>query len=426
MKLATRYLLYILALHTVLVGLVWQVLKTNKPIFIASEGVLVVSVLVAWGIYRTFRQPAEFIRSGIEAIRDQDFTIKFVPTGNAEVDELIRVYNLMIDQLRLERTRQAEQQHFLDKLIEAAPIALLILDFDGRISTVNPKAEQLLGLSAAVLLNKPIDATGHRLLDKLANQPTDKPLTIRGQGAETYQVLPGQFVDRGFRRRFLFIDDRTADIAETEKKAYGKVIRMMAHEVNNSIGAVNSIVAIAEREQPDDDLRQALRVAIDRNDRLNQFMHRFADVVRLPTPHLVPTDLAALVQNVARLMQPQAAARAIALRPTLPEKTVVWPIDVTQIEQVLVNVVKNALDACRAGHAIELLLTPRQLQIRNNGPAIPEAVAAQLFNPFFSTKPDGQGIGLTLSRDILLNHGLTFSLQSQMDGWTVFTISYPA
>ena len=233
-------------------------------------------------------------------------------------------------------------------------------------------------------------------------------------------------MDRGFRRRFLFIDDRTADIAETEKKAYGKVIRMMAHEVNNSIGAVNSIMAIAEREQPDDDLRLALRVAIDRNDRLNRFMHRFADVVRLPTPHLVPTDLADLVQNVARLMQPQAEARAIVLRPILPENSVVWPVDVAQLEQVLVNVVKNALDVCGAGHVVELLLTPRQLQIRNNGPAIPDAVGLQLFTPFFSTKPDGQGIGLTLSRDILLNHGLTFSLQSQPDGWTVFTMSRPA
>jgi PAS domain-containing protein len=95
-----------------------------------------------------------------------------VPTGNDEVDELIRVYNLMIDQLRHERTRQAEQQFFLDKLVEAAPIALLILDFDSRVSAVNPKARQLLRLPDSDLLQKPLSAIPHPLLAQLSTLPT--------------------------------------------------------------------------------------------------------------------------------------------------------------------------------------------------------------------------------------------------------------
>jgi nitrogen fixation/metabolism regulation signal transduction histidine kinase len=425
LKFQTRYLLYILTVHAVLIGLTFQLLKQNKPLFIASEVVIALSLYVAVRLYQSFRQPSTFIAAGIEAIQDKDFTVKFVPTGNDEVDELIRVYNLMIDQLRHERTRQAEQQFFLDKLVEAAPIALLILDFDSRVSAVNPKARQLLRLPDSDLLQKPLSAIPHPLLAQLSTLPPDQPHTVKLAGVETYRVLQGQFMDRGFRRQFLFIEELTTEIIETEKKAYGKVIRMMAHEVNNSIGAINSILGIAEPEVADPDVRHAVRVAIDRNDRLNQFMRRFADVVRLPAPNPVSTDVRGLVVDVVQLMQPQAIERGVSLTAHLPDSPVEQPIDVAQMEQVLVNVVKNAFEACRAGQVVEVVLNQQALLIRDNGQPIPQSVSANLFNPFFSTKATGQGIGLTLTREILLNHGITFSLGSEPDGWTVFLMKWP-
>ena len=424
MKFRTRYLLYILALHAVLAGLTFQILKQNKLIFIASEVLIVLSLYVAIRLYRTFRQPSAFIASGIEAIKDKDFSVKFVPTGNDEVDELIRVYNLMIDQLRHERTRQAEQQFFMDKLIEAAPIALLIFDFDERVSAVNPQARQLLNRGDNELLGKPLSAIAHPLLAQLSTLPPGQPQTIKLAGVETYRALRGQFMDRGFGRQFLLIEELTAEIIETEKKAYGKVIRMMAHEVNNSIGAVNSILSIAEPEVSDLDIRRAVRVAIERNDRLNRFMRRFADVVRLPAPNASLTNVADLLRDVLQLMQPQASERGISLRVSLPDLPVNQPVDVAQMEQVLVNIIKNALEACQAGQSVDVLLTDRQLLVRDNGQPIPEHVAANLFNPFFSTKSDGQGIGLTLTREILLNHNFAFSLRTESDGWTVFQIDW--
>ena len=424
MKFQTRYLLYILALHAVLVGLTFQVLEQNKLLFIGSEVLIILSLYVAIRLYRAFRQPSAFIASGIEAIKDKDFSVKFVPTGNDEVDALIRVYNLMIDQLRHERTRQAEQQFFLDKLIEAAPIALLIFDFDERVSAVNPKARQLLRLSDDDLLQKPLSAIPHPLLAQLGTLPPDQPHTIKLAGVETYRALRGQFIDRGFGRQFLFIEELTAEIIETEKKAYGKVIRMMAHEVNNSIGAVNSILSIAEPEVSNPDVRQAVRVAIERNDRLNRFMRRFADVVRLPPPSPSLTNVGDLLRDVMRLMQPQASERGVLLTGSLPDWPVNQRIDVAQMEQVLVNVMKNAIEACQAGQAVDVVLTSTQLLVRDNGQSIPEHVAANLFNPFFSTKSDGQGIGLTLTREILLNHDFSFSLRTESDGWTVFRIDW--
>lgn len=431
MKFQTRYLLYILALHALLAWLLFLELRQTAPLpaskevlFISLEVLLVLSVYIAVRIYRSFQQPAAFIASGIEAIRDKDFSVKFVPTGNEEVDKLIRVYNLMIDQLRQERTRQAEQQFFLDKLVEAAPIALLIFDFDERVSAVNPKARQLLNRPNGDLVGKPLSAIGHPLLSQLIELPLDQPQTIKLTGVETYRAMRGQFVDRGFRRQFLFVEELTTEIIETEKKAYGKVIRMMAHEVNNSIGAINSILHIAEPDVPSPDIRQAVRVAIERNDRLNQFMRRFADVVRLPVPNPASENVADLLRDVVQLMQLQAVARGISLTLSLPEEPVNQLIDVAQLEQVLVNVLKNALEACQSGQAVEVLLTDHDLLIRDNGQPIADEVATNLFNPFFSTKSTGQGIGLTLTREILLNHGFAFSLRTEPNGWTVFRIEF--
>ncbi|CCH53972.1 PAS/PAC sensor signal transduction histidine kinase [Fibrisoma limi BUZ 3] len=425
MSFRTRFALYILAVHAVIIYLTFRLLQDNKVLFIAAEVLVLVSTVIAIQLYREFRRPSDFIASGIEAIKDKDFTIKFVSTGNPEIDQLIDVYNLMIDQLRTERTKQMEQQFFLEKLIDAAPIAILIFDFDDRIATINPRASRLLQLSLEQLEQRTLADVDHPILSSLIDLEDGEARTIKTNGIETYKIQKSFLMDRGFRRSFLMIEELTGEILDTEKKAYGKVIRMMAHEVNNSIGAVNSILDVTQStmDRPEEnDLRHALRVAIERNNRLNYFMRRFADVVRLPQPHKQPADLNELARDVTQLMQPQAEARGVTLACLPFQAPVVRAIDTGQFEQVLVNVIKNAIEASRAGQAVEVVVNEHLLTVRDNGTPIPDEIAANLFNPFFSTKPDGQGIGLTLTRDILMNHGFTFSLKTNAEGWTEFVI----
>ncbi len=421
--LRTRFLIYIITVHIALIGLIWWVLKENKAVFIASELLILLSIFVATRLYQAFRQPSEFIASGIEAIQDKDFTVKFVPTGNQEVDDLIRVYNLMIDQLRQERTRQVEQQFFLNKLVDAAPIAILIFDFDDRIASVNPRASQLLGMQPDEIMGKALSELGYSLLAQVADLADGEARTMKPNGIETYKVLRSYFMDRGFRRSFLMIEELTPEILATERKSYSKVIRMMAHEVNNSIGAVNSILDSTQFYVNEPDVKHAIRVAIDRNDRLNRFMSRFADVVRLPQPQKRPIDLSELVRNVVQLMQPQAAGKGVVLSSIAHGKNLQL-VDAEQLEQVLINVVKNAIEACNPGQLVEVTSTNHYLLIRDNGIPIPNETVANLFNPFYSSKPEGQGIGLTLAREILLNHKLAFSLRTNEEGWTEFRIEF--
>ncbi|WP_461043335.1 sensor histidine kinase [Spirosoma harenae] len=422
-NLRTRYLIYISIVHLVLIALIGWILQQDKLLFIASEILILASGYVALRIYQLFQQPSEFIASGIEAIRDKDFTVKFVPTGNQEVDELIMVYNLMIDQLRLERTRQVEQQFFLNKLIEAAPIAILIFDFDGNIASVNPRASTLLSVKSDDVVGKPLDALGYSLLAQVADLADGESRVMKPNGIETYKVLRANFMDRGFRRSFLIIEELTPEILATEKKAYSKVIRMMAHEVNNSIGAVNSILDISQSYVDEPDVQHAVQVAIERNNRLNRFMRRFADVVRLPQPQKQLKDISEIVRNVVRLMQPMADGQGIPLT-ILDDEHNEQLVDVEQIEQVLLNVIKNAIEACKPGQVVEINSKAHELLIRDNGQPIPVEEVGNLFNPFYSTKPEGQGIGLTLTREVLLSHQLSFSLKTGDDGWTEFRIGF--
>jgi two-component system nitrogen regulation sensor histidine kinase NtrY len=419
----SKYILYILVLHLVLVWLVYKILFEDKVLFIASEIFLLISIVFSIKIYRDFMQPNEFVKSGIEAIKDKDFTIKFVPTGKGEVDSLIDVYNLMIDQLREERTKLNEQHFFLEKLIAASPISIIIFDFDEKIQTLNAKAYEQFGKE---LIGKKLQETGNSLLTDLQKLPDGESKIIKAEGIETFKVQRSHFMDQGFKRSFILIEELTAEMHESEKKAYGKVIRMMAHEVNNTLGATDSILQTTRNYLASDEfseLSDALRIASERNMRLTLFMRNFADVVRLPLPGLEMIDMSKMVRDVSVFMKPFATEKHLGLELNVVENIIVTA-DSGQIEQVLVNVIKNAIQACTAGNEVHVILSEKELVVRNNGKPITSEESGQIFNPFFSSKPEGQGIGLTLSREILVNHGFYFSLKTNEDGWTEFVIVF--
>lgn len=418
LRLKTRFILFIIFIHLIFLVLCYLIFEKNKLFFIASEAFVLISLSISIGLYRQLIEPITYIKDGINAIKDRDFNVKFLLTGKIEIDELINVYNQMMDALREERTKQEAQHFFLEKLIHTSPTGIIILDFDHQIKQINPKALQILGAGAADFINqvsslKPGDAR-----------------TVRIGNLNTYKVQKSNFIDRGFPRVFVMIEELTAELFEAEKNAYGKVIRMMAHEVNNTIGPVNSILNLTldtkEFWQAEEkaSLKNALHVAVDRNQNLNLFMRNFADLVKLSPVNKLRFDLVPLMRSVADFMQVRARQQGVAFEFDLPEKPFYISADALQLEQVLINIVKNAIEAIDYEGIICFSIDPatKKLIISDNGKGISEALKEQLFSPFFSTKKDGQGIGLTLVREILLNHGFEFSLQTLAPGQTEFTI----
>lgn len=432
MQLRTQYILFIVLIHLVTIVMSFIIFQENKLIFIASEVVILLSLFFSIRLYNSLVQPLRLMLEGIEAIKSRDFNIKFLETGKFEMDRLIHVYNQMIDELRQERRMQAEQHYFLEKLIHSSPTGIIILDFDGNITRMNPKAKQWLGIQREAVAHQALQALEHPLAKRIAQLPVNQAEIIAINGIETYKCQRSHFIDRGFPRHFILIEELTTEILQTEKKAYGKVIRMMAHEVNNSIGPINSILEalLFYQNQLNEadrvDFVNVLEVAMQRNQRLNQFMQNFAAVVRLPLPEKTPSDLCALVQNTATLLQAEAERRGIQLTVQVPPHPVIVALDVQQMEQVLVNIVKNAFEALVQKGRVQFLLDAKakKLLIRNDGAHIDTEVEGKLFSPFFSTKKDGQGIGLMIIREVLLHHGFIFSLKTEADGWTVFKIEF--
>ena len=251
---------------------------------------------------------------------------------------------------------------------------------------------------------------------------------ISAEGFEKYKCEVSHFIHRGFKRKFILIQELSKEILEAEKRAYGKIIRMMAHEVNNSIGAINSILQthVEYNTKENSDERESLEIAIERNNSMSSFMKNFAKVVRLPKPHLEKIELNELLQNIGKLMASQAKTKNITIELHLHKNPIFTSIDSKQIEQVLVNIIKNSIESIDNQGVIQIIsqASPATILVRDNGAGISPEAADDLFTPFFSTKKDGQGVGLTLIREVLLNHDAQFNLKTKEDAWTEFRIVF--
>lgn len=431
MRLRTKFFLFVGILHGLTLVLSFFIFRDRILLFLASEALVLVSMVIAWQLYKEMIRPLQTLASGVEAMKDKDFNVKFLPTGQYEMDQLIAVYNGMMDHLREERTRQEQQHFFLEKLIHTSPTGILILDYDERVQQLNPKAGAILGVPAEQVIGKWIGEMDLPLLREIRQLASGDGKTVSLNGVHTYKLQRSHFIDRGFPRSFVMIEELTAEILAAEKKAYGKVIRMMAHEVNNTIGPVNSILDSALKteglwKERNGMLKEALQVALERNQNLNVFMRNFADVVRLPEPHKKKVDLHKLVHSVATLMAIPARDKGVKLEFHLHESPLIIEADEQQMEQALLNIVKNAIEAIGQEGVVTFSTGhhPKVLKITDTGSGISPEHGDQIFSPFFSTKRDGQGVGLTLVKEILLNHNCRFTLKTIEPRKTVFEIGF--
>jgi two-component system nitrogen regulation sensor histidine kinase NtrY len=442
-SLRAKIILYLVLIHLALGGIGFLVLREKRLWLLAIEALFVLSIIFGILLVRSFFVPLELIRTGAELMAERDFTSQFREVGQEEMDALVRIYNQMIGRLREERLKLQEQHYFLERVLTASPAGIVTLDFDGRVDTVNPAAGGLLEVDPEQARGKALDGMGTPLWATLAAIPVGGSEVLSLQGGRRLKVSRAEFFDRGFPRSFLLLEELTEELRASEKAAYGKLIRMMSHEINNSVGAVGSLLdsfrGYADQlgGEDRDDFLHAITVAITRLENLRAFMGGFAEVVRLPPPERRATDLRQLVDEILLLLRPELDRRRIRVAWEKAEPLPFLELDRNQIEQVLVNILKNALEAIGEDGAITLRLAREPvrvngngsrsrpvLTIRDTGPGIPEDVQALLFTPFFSTKRNGRGLGLTLVQEILSAHGFDFSLGTAEGGGAEFRVGF--
>ena len=422
MSLRAKILAYLVAIHLILGGLAFFALVDRPWMLLVAEAVFVASLVSGYLLIRAFFVPLDLIRTGAELMRERDFTSHFREVGQTEMDELVRIYNRMIDQLREERLKLEEKNLFLDKVLEASPTGVLTLDHDGKITQFNPAVERLTGMSEKELAGATVDCLPTPVGVTLRDLEDGGSAVVSLHGSRRLRCRRSSFYDRGFLRRFFLIEELTEELRASEKAAYSKLIRMMSHEVNNSTGSVRSLLesclSYGEqlRESDRGDYDQALKVAGERLLHLNSFMNALTTVVRIPPPDRRPCDVRQLLSDIALLVQPELERRRIRLAWRAPESFPEIALDKNQMEQVLVNVLRNAMEAIGENGTVTMSLSSgdrrRWISIRDSGPGIPPEVEADLFTPFFSTKREGQGIGLTLIGEILTQHDFDFDLRN--------------
>ena len=390
------------------------------------EGIFALSIVLSIRLVRAFFVPLELIGTGAELIAERDFTSHFQPVGQPEMDELIGVYNRMIDQLREERLKVREQHELLDRILEASPAGILIADVSGHIVELNPSAERLLGITREDVLGRAPAELRSPLTEALLELRIGESRVVALSGGRRVRVTRATFHDQGFERSFYLLEELTEELRRSEKAAYGKLIRMMSHEVNNSVGAVNSLLgsigAGIESLPPEErgDFDRAIRIATGRLENLRAFVDGFANVVRLPRPVPRLCEVGPLLADVLDLFEPSLTERNIELVRTGALALPPVALDQNQFEQVLVNILKNAAEAIEGPGTItvrtDLLGDQGTISIEDSGPGIPDAVRDELFTPFFTTKKEGCGLGLTLVREVLDGHGFPFSLENGEQG----------
>ena len=411
-------------------GLLFLSSRLNMIYFYIGEGLVLFILCYLPFFYRKIVKPLNSIGSGMELLREQDFSSRLSPVGQYEADRIVNVFNRMMEQLKNERLRLREQNNFLDLLIKASPMGVILTTLDEDLSELNPMAQKMLGVRQEDVLGKKMNEIDSPLAAELANVPKGETATVRLNDSNIYRCTHSSFIDRGFQHPFFLIESLTDEVMKAEKKAYEKVIRMIAHEVNNTTAGITSTLDTVEQvlstEEGMDDICDVMRVCTERCFSMSRFITRFADVVKIPEPTLTPVDLNDLAFTCKRFMEGMCTDRNIKLRLEIDETLKEVKMDASLFEQVLVNIIKNAAESIeKDGEIIVRTLSPAIVEVVDNGKGISKEVEAKLFSPFFSTKPNGQGIGLIFIREVLMRHGCTFSLRTYADGLTRFRILFP-
>ncbi|MDJ0653161.1 MAG: ATP-binding protein [Xanthomonadales bacterium] len=419
--------------------LAWTLLLTAPGLLLAAVTMLAVGaplsvwvfgwlpaaglcVLLAVVVRNKAGYPLRTLANLVESIRSEDYSLKGVtgpPPG--ALHELISEINALSDDLRARRFSGVEAELLIAKIVEELDAAVLAFDDDMDLSMVNPSGCALFAASPGDLLGRSAESLGVLALLEL-HQPQVEQHTFPGRQGR-FRIQASTYRQSGKPQHLLVLTDLSLTLRQEERLAWQRLIRVIGHELNNSLAPIRSmaesLASLLERDpRPDDwdvDARAGLAVIKDRAQALSSFMSRYAELARLPPPSKQPMNLRDLLGRVAAL----ESGWSVQLD-DCPDLSI--EADAAQLEQLLINLVKNAGEANQATSSdapVVVSWRPTlgggvEIKVTDSGRGIPES--DNLFTPFFTTKAGGSGVGLLLGRQIAEAHGGHLSLANRTDG----------
>jgi len=382
----------------------------------------------------------------LEAITYADFSQTFVSKGKgAAFDGLDAAFNKVMSEFRKVRGDREEQYHFLQTLIHHVPVGLLSFAPDGEIGLINSAAKRLLRVTHLTTLRALEPASPHLVRALRSLNPGDRVVFKLDDFSEPLQLVMYATEIRLHERPFTLVSLQNiqSELDDMEMEAWQKLVRVLTHEIMNSVTPISSLsstaAAILQKEALSNnegdvrsdlsDLREAMVTITRRSEGLLHFVDAYRSLTLVPKPMPKIFAIKDLVQRVDLLLRAQIAEAGATLSTRVDPETLELNADPDLMEQVLINLVQNALHAVqekRDGRILLSGLLNRQgkveIEVSDNGKGIPEETMEKIFVPFFTTKEKGSGIGLSLSRQIVRMHGGSLTCRSKPGEGAVFTI----
>jgi two-component system, NtrC family, nitrogen regulation sensor histidine kinase NtrY len=429
MKLRYELRIFLIALAVGLPGtaLALLLLSGSGNWFLEHRVAIAIALLMCWvllaaAVRRHVVFPLQTVSNLIAALREGDFSVRGRQSRalrpHDTLEELIREVNELARTLHAERLGAVEATALLGKVMEEIDVAVFTFDDEQRLKLLNRSAAHLLDRPATHAIGQTADTLG---LSEYLNE--ERPRLVDASfpgGTGRWEVRRSFFRQEGLPHQMLVLSDLTRALREEELQAWQRIVRVIGHEINNSLTPIKSISGslqsqLVRQDRPADleeDLKQGLLIIGSRAESLSRFISSYTRLARLPQPKLQSVDIGDLVQRAAAL-----ETRLPVM--VVPGGTLAIPADPDQIEQVLINLIRNAADASlENGGGVTVTWNNRfahvDLQIQDEGPGLPNT--SNLFVPFFTTKPGGSGIGLVLSRQIAEAHGGSLRLENRAAG----------
>lgn len=438
----------VLALSSMLLGIMLVETTYRATSFLVALAILAQVGGLLRAVTKTNREVARFLG----AIAHSDFSQTFSQLGQGSAfDELGASITQVMDKFRASRATSERQADYLNAMLNHVPVALAAVYEDGRVELLNNFAHRLLGPEE--LSRRTTD--GVLIADALRRLSPGTRTLIRvaagsSVGPQQLTVTATQLILGGESRLLLSLQNIAGDLEATEVRAWQDLVRVLTHEMMNSLTPISSLTRTAQGVLADlkqkiegqsdlveemQDAEMAIDTVARRSNSLLRFVERYRQFTSVPKPQLSRIKVKEITERLQRLMAPAAQSHGVTLEVLVLPPQLELVADADMVEQVLINLLKNAVEAMRdmepreGDHRIRLTAHLDEgghvvINVGDNGPGIPSDVAEKIFIPFYTTKRDGSGVGLSLARQVMLAHGGSINLSPDPDGGSVFTLRF--
>ena len=405
--------------------LAWAIIATEH--FAVPAVIAIVVLLQVVSLLHYVESHVDTLEEFFTAVNYEDFTRRFVED---DVDvELKGAFNRIIRKFQNARAERDVQAGYLETVVRHVPVPFIAVQSDGSLSLVNNPARRLTGMPAL-----------HHI-DQLAELDPQLPALMRNIEPGQQQLLQTKLREvpaelrisvseirmSGDVERLYSIENLSGELTAREASAWRNLIRVLTHEIMNTLTPVTSLAQTATTLLDDpaaaEDIREAVTTIARRSEGLMKFVARYRELLKVPQPDISNVSVAEALQNVGALLSDELRALSFAIDVVPPSLEV--QADSQLLDQILLNLVRNAIDAMHETDSPQLALSGQLdygrvvIKVTDNGPGIADDLIEQIFVPFFTTKRDGSGIGLSLCRQIMTTHGGDIVVYSDAGGTTV-------